>query len=138
MSSTPPLPVHNRFACLAIEEGIPSSESDIETTQDVHVKHSHENAPSAPRTHKTRWERRLPSKYIIAATPTPKSLSLKVEIQTTDTGQTHGLSALIDCGVTGSFIDSSFVATNQLTACKLRDPIPVFNVDGTVKFIEWR
>ena len=34
--------------------------------------------------HIPKWERKLPKKYVVAASPSPKSLVVKVEIQTTD------------------------------------------------------
>jgi hypothetical protein len=61
----------------------------------------------------------------------PKSLQLKVSIETTDTGEVKSLQSLIDSGATGRFIDQGYVKTNQLTARTLSTPIPVFNVDGT-------
>jgi hypothetical protein len=85
-----------------------------------------------PQIKRPHWERRLPTQFIIAATPSPNSLSIKVEIQTTDTAEVHGVSALLDCGATGIFIDSQFVKENQLNTRKLLYPIPVYNVDGTL------
>ncbi|KIJ36962.1 hypothetical protein M422DRAFT_143596, partial [Sphaerobolus stellatus SS14] len=77
------------------------------------------------------WERRLPTKYVLAATPSSKSLSLKVSVQTTDTSEVFSTPVLVDCGATGQFMDADFVRRNQLTTCKLARAIPVLNVDGT-------
>ena len=63
--------------------------------------------------------------------PSPTSLKLKVDIQTTDTGESHNLMALLDSGATGLFINTDFIHENRLTTRKLACPIPVFNVDGT-------
>ena len=78
-----------------------------------------------------KWERQLPKRYVVAATPGPCSLNLKVELQTTDTGDVLATNALLDCGATGLFIDSEYVHKNRLTVRTLAGPIPVYNVDGT-------
>ena len=76
------------------------------------------------------WERRLPRKYVVAATPSANSLNIKVEIVTTDTQETKSVKALLDCGADGLFIDRDYVRKNQLTTRTLTRPIPVYNVDG--------
>ncbi|KIJ39171.1 hypothetical protein M422DRAFT_258062 [Sphaerobolus stellatus SS14] len=58
------------------------------------------------------WERRLPTTYVLATTPSSKSLSLKVSVQTTDTGEVFAMPALVDCGATGQFMDADFVCRN--------------------------
>ena len=78
-----------------------------------------------------KWERRLPKRYVVAATPGPRSLNLKVELQSTDTGDVIATNALLDCGATGLFIDTEYVRKHRLTVRTLARPIPVFNVDGT-------
>ena len=60
-----------------------------------------------------------------------RSLTLKVELETTDTGETKSVKALVDSGATGHFIDRDYVKTNRLTTRTLSNPIPVRNVDGT-------
>ena len=67
----------------------------------------------------------------MAATPGPKSLVIKVEIQTTDTAEVKSGPALVDCGATGQFMDFDYVEWNRLTTWKLRQAIPVFNVNGS-------
>ena len=84
-----------------------------------------------PATKIPRWERKLLKPLTIATITTSNSLSLKVEIQTTDTAQILGLTALLDSGATGLFIDKDFVKNNHLTTRPLTRPIPVYNVDGT-------
>ena len=67
----------------------------------------------------------------MAATPSPKSLVIKVEIQTTDTAEVKSGPMLIDCRATGQFMDHDYVEWNRLTTWKLQCAIPVFNVDGS-------
>src|SRR6202142_1860571 len=123
----PPLQSHNPFDVLDIEQIINPSIfiSDC-------VKHV--QTPPIPVTHRKRiraWERSLPKKYIIAAIPSQHSLSIDIEIKTTDNSLKRCLQALVDCGMTGMFIDQKFVETNDIPTRELSDPIPVFNVNGT-------
>ncbi|GLB43128.1 hypothetical protein LshimejAT787_1300290 [Lyophyllum shimeji] len=88
-----------------------------------------ENLPPR-RTRIPKWEKRLPSEYRICSTSSD-SLKVKVEIQTTDTGDVHSVNALVDSGASGLFLDRSFVAKHHLTTRSLANPILVRNVDGT-------
>jgi predicted aspartyl protease len=84
-----------------------------------------------PRRRKSRFEKHLPPKYVIAAIPSANSLEVEVKIETTDTGSKHTTQALIDSGATGMFIDGEWARSNNIPTRKLEFPIPVFNVDGT-------
>jgi len=80
-----------------------------------------------------KWERRLPSKLVIAsAEDGSTSLKLKVELETTDTGEVKSVNSFLDSGATGEFIDRHYAKSNQLHTQKLSEPIPVYNVDGTL------
>jgi hypothetical protein len=68
---------------------------------------------------------------VVASTPGPKSLHLKVELQTTDTREVLATNALLDCGATSLFIDTEYVKRKRLTVRNLARPIPVYNVNGT-------
>jgi hypothetical protein len=102
------------------------------------MKKSKSCKPPKARRHRLfrpKWERNLPEKLVIASlnNPSPShSLSIKVDIETTDTGEVKPLSALIDSGATGRFIDRDYVKSNRLRTKALSRPIPVFNVDGTL------
>ena len=87
--------------------------------------------PSSRFRRRPKWEKRLPKRFVVAATPGSNSLELGIAIQTTDTGATHTTKALLDCGATDLFIDTAFVARNRLTTKVLSRPIPVYNVDGS-------
>jgi hypothetical protein len=54
-----------------------------------------------------------------------------VEIQATDTAEVKGVTALLDSGVTGLFIDHDFTLAERLTMRSLTRPAHVYNVDGT-------
>ena len=52
------------------------------------------------------------------------SLTLKVELQTKDTGETKSVMALLDSGATGMFIDQNYVKASRLTTRTFSNPIP--------------
>jgi hypothetical protein len=52
-------------------------------------------------------------------------------MQTTDTDEVFTPKALLDCGATDLFMNSSFIRRNQLTTRKLSCLIPIYNVGGT-------
>ena len=54
-----------------------------------------------------------------------------MEIGTTDTSELHSVKALLDSGVTRSFIDRDFVRSKGINTRTLSRNIPVFNVDGS-------
>jgi hypothetical protein len=59
------------------------------------------------------------------------SLTVNVEIQSTDPAFKRCTQTLIDCGATGCFIDIEWVKVNNIPTCPLTKPIPVYNIDGT-------
>src|SRR5277367_2155090 len=135
VNSMPSLPTYNRFDVLAIEE----SNETIET-----VETAVQNLQSLPSTiplfplfplfpaPRPKWERLLPSKFVIAAMDgSSTSLKLKVELETTDTAEVKSVNVLVDCGATGEFIDRHYAKSCGLRLLKLSKPIPVYNVDGT-------
>ena len=113
---------NNRFSCLKIDD-IPEQEDLYSATPTVTT-----NTKSQKR---KRWEMRLPSNYQITTMPSSKSLRIKVQLQTTDTAEIHGVEGLVDCGADGEFIDSDYVCTNCIATQTLTRAIPVNNVDGT-------
>jgi hypothetical protein len=126
VTSAPSLPVHNRFACLSVDE---LNEDSCDTNEPI------KDAPTPPKPRaKLRqklWERRLPKKYVVASTPGDNSLELQVGLQATDASVEISTSALLDCGATGMFMDSEYVKNHNLPTRTLTRPIPVYNVDGT-------
>jgi hypothetical protein len=78
-----------------------------------------------------KWEQKLLRELIVAATPSSHSFDLKVEIQTTDTEEVKTITALLDSGASGMFIDTDYVKEQKLNTRRLSRPIPVNNVDGT-------
>ncbi|KIJ36867.1 hypothetical protein M422DRAFT_88607, partial [Sphaerobolus stellatus SS14] len=131
MNTVPSLPVYNRFSLLDEVSTITQHPQSEKSLLQVAVKPPVSSRNSTPFYRRPAWERRLPNNYVLAATPSSKSLSLKISVQTTDTGEVFSTPTLVDCGATGQFMDADFVRRNQLTARKLAHVIPVLNVDGT-------
>jgi hypothetical protein len=130
VNRTPPLSSRNRFSILSIDS-IPEIEEPVETK----VVQSSESHPVL-RTFRPNWEHRLPSSFVVSVLDETedrrRSLTLKIELQTTDTGEVKSVKALLDSGATGMFIDRDYVKTNGLSTRTLSHPIPVRNVDGTL------
>jgi len=61
-----------------------------------------------------------------------KCIMLPIHLKTTDTMEETSTEAMVDTGATGDFIDQDFIAQVKLPTCKLSQPIPVYNVDGTL------
>jgi len=53
------------------------------------------------------------------------SLKLKVELETTDTGEVKSVNSFVDSGATGEFIDCHYAKSNRLHTWRLSKPIPV-------------
>jgi transposase InsO family protein len=127
----PSLSDSNRFSILPVYN-VTGIDEPTETVQAVQPSEN----PSVERKFRPRWERRLPAKLVIASLDEsdespPRSLNLRVSIETSDTGEVKSLDALVDSGATGRFIDRDYVKANRLTTRTLSNPIPVRNVDGT-------
>jgi hypothetical protein len=74
----------------------------------------------------------LPEKIYIRSTRLKFSTQLPICFRTLDTGVSLAVTALLDSGATGLFLDSRFVKENNLNTRKLPRAIPVYNVDGTL------
>ena len=153
MNSTPSLSSHNHFNVLYIEQinNIETKTQDVQKPDPCCIELWMEMLPSVTfsskmlqmkafpsttlsvQTHCPKWERSLPQKFVIAATEeNPTSLKLKVEIETTDTAEKKSVSALVDCGATGEFIDRHYAKSSPFNLVKLTKPIPVYNIDSTL------
>ena len=133
MKSTPSLSNHNRFSVLSVDS------IEIDESVDEKVVHTLKNVPigsthKKARTFRPQWERKLPTRLVVnmlGSEETSRSLKLKITLETTDTGETKSVNALLDSGATGMFISRDYVKANRLTTRSLSTPIPVYNVDGT-------
>jgi hypothetical protein len=112
----------NRYQVLSVDT-LDESENEDTVEKDT--------LPRPPRIHLKSWEKRLPKKFIIASSTAANSLSVGVEVETTDSGIRRAMKALLDCGATGLFLDIDWVQVNNITTRQLTRPIPVYNVDGT-------
>jgi hypothetical protein len=126
VNCTPPLSSQNQFSILSVD----SISDEIEEPVKPKVVQTSESY-SVPRTPRPNWERRLPSPFIVSVLDETedrrRSLTLKIELQTTDTGEVKSVKALLDSGATGMFINRDYVKTNKLSTRTLSHPIPVRN-----------
>ena len=74
----------------------------------------------------------LPPKIFLRSARVKVSTQITVQLQTLDTGEKITVTALLDSGATGMFLDSKWVLANNLNTRRLPRPIPVYNVDGTL------
>ncbi len=109
----PLLSTKNCFASLACHLDTENPNSHVLIDQEMVLDILNIILPK--RKQRPKWERSLPSHYVIASTPGERSLELSVEIQTTDTGQQIQVIALLDCGATGLFINSALVREKGFT-----------------------
>ena len=131
MTCTPSSSAHNWFSVLHVDS-IPEIKEPVENSPIVLPK---TNPPAPSRKRKPNWENRIPDHLVIDTLDEKEgrrhSLTLKIELQTTDTAETKSVTALLDSGATGMFIDREYVKKNGFTTRALSNPIPVRNVDGT-------
>jgi len=128
VNSTPSLSYHNRFSVL------PTCSLNETVEPSIDVQNPISKNPIVTPTEivwnrRPKWERRLPSKLVIASVE-DGSTSLKLE--TTDTGEMKSVNSFVDSGATGEFIDCHYAKSNQLHTRKLSEPILVYNVEGTL------
>jgi len=80
-----------------------------------------------------KWEKQMKWKLIISSLELgPKSIMLPIHLKTTDTMEESSTEAMVDTRATGDFIDQDFVTQAKLPTRRLSQPIPVYNVDGTL------
>ena len=54
------------------------------------------------------------------------------QLRMTDTMEEAATEAMVNTGATGDFIDQDFIDQTKLPTRTLSQPIPVYNVDGTL------
>src|SRR6266567_1979375 len=57
---------------------------------------------------------------------------IPAQLRTTDMIELATTEAMVDTGATGDFIDQDFIDHSKLPTQKLSQPVPVYNVDGTL------
>ena len=131
MTCTPSLSAYNWFSVLHVDS-IPEIKEPVESPPVVPPK---TDPPAPSRKRKPNWEKHIPDHLVIDTLDEKegrrRSLTLKIELQTTDMAETKSVTALLDSGATGMFIDWEYVKKSGFTTRMLSNPIPVRNVDGT-------
>jgi len=90
--------------------------------------------PTEPRKpHRPKWEKQIKRKLVIHSLKLDaKCIMLPIHLKMTDTMEETSTEAMVDTGATGDFINQDFVTQAKLPTCKLSQPIPVYNVDGSL------
>ena len=127
------MPLSSYHNCFSVLPTCSVNEETVEPSIDMQNPVS-ENPTVVPmekiRNRCPKWEQWLPSKLVIAsAEDSSTSLKLKVELETTDTGEVKYVNCFMDSGATGEFIDRHYAKSNRLHTRKLSEPIPVYNVE---------
>src|SRR5260221_1988838 len=73
----------------------------------------------------------LPAIYVLSKN-SPRSLNIQVKLTSLTSLTSISMSALLDSGATGMFINRSFVQKHQLETTPLPQPVLVRNVDGSL------
>src|SRR5271154_3602010 len=60
------------------------------------------------------------------------SVLINIGLKTLDTHNSINIDSLLDCGASGLLIDKKFIELNDITTRKLPQPIPIYNIDGTL------
>ena len=126
MSRAPPLLSNNQFSVLEITE--PKVDEDAQEPDTPALP------PTEPRKLRwPKWEKQIKRKLVIRSLELDaKCIMLLIHLKTTDTMEETSTEAMVDTGATGNFIDQDFVIRAKLPTHKLSQPIPVYNVDGTL------
>ena len=117
--------------CFQVLANISNSKtsSDVQKIEETPAPFS-TPTPLLPKVRKPKWEKGLPEKFIIAAMEgTPNSLKFKMQVEI-DTAEKRSITALVDSGATGEFIDRQYAKSCQFKLMKLTQPILVYNIDG--------
>jgi len=130
VSRAPPLLSSNRFSVLEIIE--PKIDEDAQKP-DTPTLPSPELPTEPCKLCRPKWEKRIKRKLVIRSLELDaKCIMLPIHLKTTDTMEETSTEAMVDTGATGDFIDQDFVTRAKLPTRKLSQPIPVYNVDGTL------
>ena len=127
MSRAPPLLNSHRFSVLEVTE--------LEVDEDAQEPSEPPALPPAkPRKlRRPKCEKQIKRKLVIRSLEMDaKCIMIPTHLKTTDTMEETSTEAMVDTGATGDFINQDFVTREKLPTRKLSQPIPVYNVDGTL------
>ena len=74
----------------------------------------------------------MPEQILVRSSHNRHSTEIALQLESVDSHHPMAVSALLDSGATGLFIDADFVFAKNLTTTKLSRAIPVYNIDGTL------
>jgi len=126
VSHAPPLLSSNQFSVLEITK--------LKIDEDAQEPDTPALPPTEPcKPCQPKWEKRIKHKLVICSLKLDaKCIMLPIHLKTMDTMEETSTEAMVDTGATGDFIDQDFVTQVKRLTCKLSQPIPVYNMDGTL------
>jgi hypothetical protein len=113
----------NRYSVLECFESSESLNSEVSDTVSETMSSEILYSSSTPA---------FPERIYIRSTNTKFSTQVKIILKTLDTGNRICVTALLDCGATGLFLNTKFIEHHELNTKKLPRAVPVYNVDGTL------
>jgi len=85
------------------------------------------------KSHWPKWKKQMSHKLVICSLEVNlKCIILLIHLRTTDTMKELSMEFIVDTGTTRDFINQDFITQAKLPTQKLSQPIPVYNVDGTL------
>src|SRR5467141_3473802 len=128
---TPLLPDNNQFSVLEVPE--PDTAPELEDALRENPKVQPPPTVELRRLRQPKWERCMTHKLIICSgEKDPRCIMVPIHLKMTDTMEEASTEAMVDTGATGDFVDQDFVNQAKLPTRKLSQPIPIYNVDGTL------
>ena len=77
-------------------------------------------------------KRPMSNNILIRTISNQRSTELQIQLESISSHHPMAVTALLDSGATGLFIDIDFVYAKNLTTTKLPKAIPVYNIDGSL------
>jgi len=71
-------------------------------------------------------------KQLIRSAKIKNEIMLRVGLRMVDSHEIEEVDMLLGSGVTGLFINRAWLHQREITICKLKHPIEVYNIDGSV------
>jgi len=137
VNCTSPLLSNNQFSVLDLHE--PEIDKDVsDTSKSIELMpkqlpSSSEMPPTTCQLCKPKWKKQMPQTLkICSLKPGPNCIMLPIHLKTTDIIEEALSEAMVSTGAMGDFINQDFVQNAKLPTHKLLQPIPDYNIDGTL------
>ena len=122
----------NRFDVLEDFESINQNNSPLNLTSETTSEIMSSETPSSIFPSFLDSPSQFPIKIYIRSAQLKFSLQVQIILKTLDTGVRVSITALLDSGATGLFLNKKFIEYQNFNTRKLPRAIPCYNVDGTL------